>query len=64
MTQEQAAAALEVNASTLGSWENGASEPKLSQLNEIATLYGSNLDELIDLVLQLQSSILRDDSSR
>lgn len=44
MTQEEMAAELKVNKSTIASWESGTSEPAWSQLKKISELSGIPID--------------------
>lgn len=55
--QSDAARQIGVTSVTLGTWESGAREPKLSQLNQLAELYGVTLDDLISEVQTLRRDL-------
>ena len=44
LTQRQLAEALEISVGTVVNWENGKSEPSLSQLRKISELSGIPMD--------------------
>lgn len=44
LTQEEVAKALKVGKQTIGSWEKGRSEPKMSQSRKLSELYNVPLD--------------------
>lgn len=44
LTQEEAAEKMHVSRSTLRSWENGHTDPKLSQFMMLCQLYGVSCD--------------------
>lgn len=46
LTQEDVAKKLRLNKQTLVNWENGSSEPKLSQARELCDLYGLSIDNI------------------
>ena len=48
-TQEEAARRLHVGKQTLCNWENGKTEPKTSQAQELADLYDWPYDQIIFL---------------
>ena len=47
LTQEYVAEALGVSRQAVSKWENGASEPNMSNLLALAKLYGVTLEELL-----------------
>lgn len=46
MTQEDVAKALHVSKATIVSWENGSSEPKISQAKALCELYDRPIDDI------------------
>lgn len=58
MTQREAAAAIHVRAGTLRGWERGASEPKVSQLAQLAELYGVRLVHMISEFEALEKELI------
>ena len=46
MTQAEVARALKVSKNTVVSWEKGTSEPKISQLRSLCTLYNRPVDDI------------------
>lgn len=44
MTQEEAAKLLNVNKSTIASWENGKTQPKYTQSVKLSKIYGIPYD--------------------
>ena len=44
LTQEEVAKALKVGKQTVGNWEKGTSEPKMSQSRQLSELYKMPLD--------------------
>lgn len=44
LTQEEVAKALKVGKQTICSWENGNSEPKMSQIRQLSELYNMPID--------------------
>ena len=49
LTQKQVAEALNVTNNTVVAWENGTSEPKISQARKLSDLYHMPLDNIIFL---------------
>lgn len=49
LTQKQVAEAMNVTNNTVVAWENGASEPKISQARKLSDLYHMPLDNIIFL---------------
>jgi len=48
LRQEAAAAALEVDRSTIAKWETGIAKPRADKLNAIAKLYDCSISELLE----------------
>ncbi len=48
MSQEKAAAGLDVTLRTLQRWEDGETEPKASQLASLTAAYGITITDLFD----------------
>lgn len=46
LSQEDVAAALKIDRSTVAKWETGAAYPRADKLPAIAALYGCSIDEL------------------
>lgn len=46
LTQEEVCKVLNISKKTLGSWENGNSEPKISQALDLAELYHCNVNNI------------------
>lgn len=46
LTQKDVAKKLRLNKQTLVNWENGLSEPKLSQARKLCGLYGLSIDNI------------------
>ena len=46
LTQETVAERMQISPATLSKWENGTSEPSLSQFKKIAELYGISIDDI------------------
>lgn len=46
LLQEEVAAALNINRSTVAKWETGVSSPRADKLPALARLYGCSIDEL------------------
>ena len=46
LSQEEGAAALKIDRSTVAKWETGASYPRADKLPAIAALYGCSIDAL------------------
>lgn len=46
MTQEQVSKILHINKQTIVNWENGKSEPSISQAKELSKLYNMHLDNI------------------
>lgn len=49
MTQDDTAAALKVSKNTVVNWENGRSEPTISQARKLASMYAIPLENIIFL---------------
>ena len=47
LLQEEAAASLQVDRSTVSKWETGDSRPRADKLMAIANLYGCNVSDLL-----------------
>lgn len=47
LLQEEAAASLQVDRSTVSKWETGDSRPRADKLLAIANLYGCNVSDLL-----------------
>lgn len=46
LTQKEAAKLLKINVSTLMSWENRTTSPKIAKIPEICTVYGVTMDDI------------------
>lgn len=46
MTQEEVAKHLKIGKQTVGNWEKGRTEPSVSQMMELCTLYKISIDYL------------------
>ena len=49
LTQSELAEKLNVSAFTISMWENGKTEPRLSQAKELANIFNCSLDDIIFL---------------
>lgn len=47
-TQEQVAAELGINRSTVAKWETGVAMPRTDKLRRLAAAYGCTVDDLMD----------------
>ena len=47
MTQKDLASALGVSTTTVANWENGRTEPTISQAREIGVIVGLSIDDII-----------------
>jgi transcriptional regulator with XRE-family HTH domain len=48
-TQEDLASKLDVTQQTIGRWETGKAEPNIAALRDIAVIFGTSVDDLLDM---------------